>query len=101
MCLSLKLIILCQWIISIFFFFYFNPCPSISHNYFGAYLQRLHSSEVSAVVVGAQHHVLLRDPRDGLVCVAVEALDLVRAEQALLAHQRHLAEALPGLVQLL
>lgn len=65
------------------------------------YLQRLHGGQVPAVVVGAEHDVLLGDPGDGLVRVAVEALDLVRAEQALLPHERHLPEALPCLVQFL
>ena len=45
-------------------------------------LQRLHARQVTAVVVGRQHVVLLGDPRDRLVSVAVETLDLMRAEQA-------------------
>ena len=45
-------------------------------------LQCLHARQVTAVVVGRQHVVLFGDPRDRLVSVAVETLDLVRAEQA-------------------
>lgn len=66
-----------------------------------SYLQGLHGGEIPAVVIRSENYILLGDPGDGLVSVAVETLNLMRTEQALLTHQRHLAEALPSLVQLL
>ncbi len=64
-------------------------------------LQGLDIGQVLAVVVAGDDGVLLADPGDGLVDVAVEALHLVGAEEALLALRGVLSQAVPGVVDLL
>ena len=64
-------------------------------------LQGLHAGQITSVIVGGEHGVFLHDPRDRLVGVAVEVLDLVSSEKPLLALECQLAKPLPRLVQFL
>jgi len=64
-------------------------------------LQRLHIGQVLAVVIAGDDGILLVDPGDGLVYVTVEALYFVGAEETLLPLGGVLAQAVPGVVDLL
>ena len=56
--------------------------------------------KVVSVVLRGDERVLLHDPGDGLVGVAVEDVHLLRPRQRLLPRRSQLAQVLPQLLQL-